>query len=153
MPCASFQPATRRLNQLTMDRPQLRAKIASLETDSQLKLKELAQTIDLDDRGKDSAAMTLIKTGQGLDLMNKIRRLTVEIGSEEAAELTAQQALRRENLARTSLFVGALLGTILLFVLFSVGTMLAYIRERERIIADKTLAEAQSAALTKQLWR
>ena len=60
-------------------------------------------------------------------------------------------AWRTQIVERTNLSVAALGASLMLFVLFSIAAMLANLRERERIIADKTQAEAQSAALTEQL--
>jgi uncharacterized membrane protein YgaE (UPF0421/DUF939 family) len=95
--------------------------------------------------------LDIVRHGEGLDLMNKIRVITVTIEDDETRQMRAQQALRNQSMARAEIFVGLLLGTLILFVLFSIAAMLANIRDRERIIADKSLAQAESAALTRQL--
>ena len=142
---------TARLNQLTADHNHLQGQINALEADANLKLKELAKTIALSDGDQDSAAIEIVRNGEGLNLMNHLRALASGIENTEIGELNAQRALRSAAVERTNFIVGALPATLMLFGLFSIVTMVTALKERERIIADKTVAEAESAALTAQL--
>jgi signal transduction histidine kinase len=143
--------ATGRLDDLAADHPHLRDNIDLLEEDVNLKLAELARTIALNKSGQHNAAVETVRYGLGLDLMNQIRRLATGIENDEVREMGTQQALRSESFARTDLFVGVLLATLILIILLSIATMRTNLRERERIIAEKSQAEAESFALTQQL--
>ena len=114
-------------------------------------MQELAKTITLENTGQHDAALALIKGREGLNLMNQIRFRAHGIDEEEMRELRARRVMRNATVERTNFIVGALLAAIILFTLFSIAAMVANLRERERIIAEKSLAEAESAALTKQL--
>jgi signal transduction histidine kinase len=93
----------------------------------------------------------VVATGQGLEAMNRFRQMTASIQEDEMTELRTQMARRAASLQGTNLFIAALGTSLVLFVIFSILAMLANLKERERIIADKTVAEAESAALTAQL--
>jgi signal transduction histidine kinase len=143
--------ATKRLDALTANHPHLRNQILPLEQDTNLKLQELAKTIALENAGRHDAALEMIRNREGLDVMDRTRSRVAAIDKDEMRELTAQRLLRNATVEHTNLIVGALLATLILFTTFSIVSMLANLRERERIIAEKSLAEAESAALTQQL--
>jgi signal transduction histidine kinase len=122
-----------------------------LEVDSRLKVNELAKTVELDRAVENRAALTLVKNGNGQYLMDRIRQLAATIQKSDAAELLRQQTRRAKSMQSTTLSIAALVISLMLFTIFSVATVFANLREREGIIAEKTKAEAESAALTRQL--
>jgi signal transduction histidine kinase len=142
---------TKILDKLTAGHTDLRSRVGPLEQGANLKLRELAKTITLENTGQHDAALALIRGREGLNLMNQIRFRAHGIDEEEMRELRARRVMRNATVERTNFIVGALLAGIILFTLFSIAAMVANLRERERIITEKSLAEAESAALTKQL--
>ncbi len=129
----------------------LRGQIDQLKKDENRKLQRLAEILALAKSGQHDAAVARGKTGQGLEAMTLFRQLTAGIQKDEITELRTQMALRTESLQRTDLFIAALGASLVLFVIFSIIAMLVNLRERERIIAQKSLAEGESIALTGQL--
>ncbi len=129
----------------------LRGQIDQLKKDENRKLQRLAEILALAKSGQHDAAVARVKTGQGLEAMTLFRQLTAGIQKDEITELRTQMALRTESLQRTDLFIAALGASLVLFVIFSIIAMLVNLRERERIIAQKSLAEGESIALTGQL--
>ncbi len=129
----------------------LRGQIDQLKKDENRKLQRLAEILALAKSGQHDAAVARVKTGQGLEAMTLFRQLTAGIQIDEITELRTQMALRTESLQRTDLFIAALGASLVLFVIFSIIAMLVNLRERERIIAQKSLAEGESIALTGQL--
>jgi signal transduction histidine kinase len=140
-----------KLGRLTADDAKLRNQTDVLEHAADRKLDEMAKTLAVNRVGHQEAAVARLTNGRGLNLMNQLRRLVAGIEKDEAEELRVQGALRANSIRDTEWFVGALLFTLALFMVFSVMSMLTSLKERERIIADKTLAEAESAALTRQI--
>jgi signal transduction histidine kinase len=131
--------------------PQLRGQIGLLIKEERRKTAKVAEIMALSDAGHHDAALAVIGTGQGLETMNRFRQMTTAALNDETTELRTQMARRTESLQRTDLFIAALGAILVFFVIFSITAMLANLRERERIIAQKSRAEAESAALTQQL--
>jgi signal transduction histidine kinase len=143
--------AIKEVDQLAAGHAHLRSRLGPLERDVNLKLQELTKTVALENAGRHNAALDLVKNRGGLDLMHRIRSVAQGIDKEEMQELSAQRLLRNATVERTNFIVGALLAALVLFTLFSIVATLANLRERDRIIAEKSRAEAESAALTQQL--
>ncbi len=141
----------KKLENYTSDAPHLRNQIGLLAKEEDRKLAKLTEILALSDSGHRDAALAIVGTGDGLAAMNRFRLLTDAVQKDEVAELRTQMARRTANLRKTNLFIAALGASMLLFVIFSIVAMFANLRERERIIAEKSLAEAESVALTQQL--
>ena len=147
----AFPETICRLDALAADHPHLRSQIDLLEKDGKRRVSKLATNVALVRAGQRNVVLETIKGSQALDVMNHMRRVAANIQKDETSELRTQMGLRNNSLARTDLFIIALGASMILFVLFSVAAMVANLRDRERIIAQKSLAEAESAALTEQL--
>lgn len=78
-------PSIDKVAQLTADNPRQQARIPVLRKLAQSKLTELAQTIALYRSGRTEEAKALVLSDAGLFAMNDIRKLTSEMGAEEAS--------------------------------------------------------------------
>ncbi len=142
--------ALERLRQQTHNDPAISAEAKDLDATARAKIKNMALTLDLGRKGDLATVRERMRTA-GRSNMTHIRELIAAIQKTESAVLDVQRARRNESLARTEMFIGALVAILILFVIFSVTTMFANLRERERIIAEKSKAEAESVVLTAQL--
>jgi signal transduction histidine kinase len=122
-----------------------------LELVADRKLDEMAKTLAYSRSGHNEAAIARLKISHGLTLMNQLRSIVAGMQKDNEDDLQAQRGLRDGSIRHTEWAVGALLFTLILFMVFGGLSMQTSLKERERIIADKTLAEAESAALTRQI--
>jgi signal transduction histidine kinase len=143
--------AERRLESYTNDNPDLRAQVDLLEKNQHHRLGRMTEIVGQARSGHRDAARDEVVYGRAAAWTNDTRQLMVAIQKKVADELSLQRARRTKGDKSTDLFVAALIASLVLFLLFSIFAMLANLRERERIIAQKSLAEAESAALTQQL--
>jgi signal transduction histidine kinase len=141
----------RKLEDYTSDNPDLRAQVDLLEKNEHVRLGRMTEIVGLAKSGHRDEARAEVVYGRAAAWTNDTRQLTATIQNREADELRLQMARRTQIVERTDLFVVALVASLVLFLIFSIVAMLANLRERERIIAQKSLAEAESAALTQQL--
>lgn len=143
--------ADRRIRDYTAAHPHLRAQIDVLEKEQRYRRDKIVGIVELAKSGHRDEALAAVREGRALPATNYTRQLTAAVQNEEMNELRLQMALRTQSLERTALFVAALSASLVLFVIFSIVAMLANLRERERIIAQKTQVEAESMVLTQQL--
>lgn len=101
--------AIRHLERLTADNPSQQERLATLETRALAKLTELAATIQLHDNKNSAAALELVKSNQGKNEMDEIRRLTADLEEEERrllADRTAESQ-RKVRQSVATLFVAS----------------------------------------------
>lgn len=110
------------------------------------KLAELKQTVELQQNEGTEAAMRVVRTGQGNDLMEEIRVLTSQINTE-ILELYAKYDQETADLS-TRATLWSILGTLSAAVLF-VLVLRREIRERTRVEerAQELTLEAESARI------
>jgi PAS domain S-box-containing protein len=104
---------------LTSDNLRQQARVAELTSLVHAKLAELAETISLARSGKPQDAKALVRSDKGLILMNDIRRLIGEMGSEETALEANRLAIYQRSIRVTVICIYlasliAALGLILL---------------------------------------
>ena len=141
----------RGLEDSTSYNPDLRAQVDLLEKNQQVRLGRMTEIVGRAKSGHRDEARDEVAYGRATAWTTDTRRLTTTIRNREADELSLQMARRTQIVERTNLTVAALVASLMLFLIFSIFAMLANLRERERIIAQKSLAEAESATLTQQL--
>ena len=114
-----LQPHIQQLQRLTADNPREQESIASLQTLSQAKLSELAQTILLYQEGHADAAKTLVLSGRGRLLMGTIRMLIDKMAREEISLQSARSATYRASKRRmiASIYFATFIAVLGLFFL------------------------------------
>jgi PAS domain S-box-containing protein len=114
-----LQPHIQQLQRLTADNPREQESIASLQTLSQAKLSELAQTILLYQEGHADAAKTLVLSGRGRLLMGDIRMLMDKMAREEISLQSARSATYRASKRRmiASIYFATFIAVLGLFFL------------------------------------
>jgi PAS domain S-box-containing protein len=122
----------------TIDNAAQQRDIAEIEPLVTQKLAELRETIRLHDAGNHDAALALVNTGAGHDLMTNIRMAVIRMMREEQRLLS----LRASNSASTNiwLLVVNLLGLALIVVLALISLFIM------RYAAGKTLAQSEGRA-------
>jgi PAS domain S-box-containing protein len=122
----------------TIDNATQQRDIAEIEPLVTQKLAELRETIRLHDAGNHGAALALVSTGVGHELMTNIRRVTVRMMQEEQRLLS----LRASNSASANiwLLVVNLIGLALIVVLALISILIM------RRAARKELAQSESRA-------
>lgn len=106
------------LRKLTSDNPSQQARIATLQSLVANKLSELAETIALRRQGKQQAALEVVLTDRGKNVMDDIRRVLADMDQEEAALLEARAARANETAEFSSRAM--ILGGLLVLVLVSI---------------------------------
>jgi PAS domain S-box-containing protein len=91
--------------QLTADNPRQQARIPVLRNLTQSKLTELAQTIALYRSGKPEEAKALVLSDAGLFVMNDIRKLTSQMGEEEASLEVIRSAAYQKSIRVTTVCI------------------------------------------------
>lgn len=114
-----LQPHIQQLQRLTADNPREQESIASLQTLSQAKLSELAQTILLYQEGNAGAAKTLVLSSRGRLLMGDIRLLMDKMVTEETSLQSARSAAYRTSKRRmiASIYFATFIAVLGLFFL------------------------------------
>jgi PAS domain S-box-containing protein len=95
-------PSINELAQLTADNPRQQARIPVLRDLAQSKMTELAQTIALYRSGRTEEAKALVLSDAGLFVMNDIRKLTSEMGEEEASLEAIRSAAYQKSIRVTT---------------------------------------------------
>lgn len=90
-----------KVSQLTADNPRQQARISELRSLAQAKAGELAQTIALYQSGKPEEAKALVLSDTGLYAMDDIRKLTGEMGEEEASLEAVRSAAYQKSIRVT----------------------------------------------------
>ena len=130
-----------RLKELTSDNPQQQRRWAALETEINVKLDELKQTIDLRrDQGFD-AARRIVETDVGAHAMQAIDQILDAAIADENALLTQRQALGSE--AEQSAAVYGAAGGVAAAILIIFGSALAWREFRRVLESERALAESE----------
>ena len=107
---------------LVADDPAQRHRLESLIALANVKMQELAQTVDLRRAGQADAAMALVLSDRGKDTMDRIRALSEEMQSEER-QLVGEKALAWRKAATFSFAVTSGGSLVLLFLIGLAATM------------------------------
>ncbi len=131
-------------SRLVADNPQQHQTVARLRQVISDKLGELHSTIDEQHAGRADAARAAVNSDRGLEMMDQIRQLLSEIGSEEDRLLSIREA--------ASKIIGTLLqiGAATAFLLICAIGMLVSVYTR-RSFAELTAAHDQLAVTNRQL--
>lgn len=134
------------LRSLTTDTPDARGQVETLERLTQGKLTEVHRTIDLRSHGDTEAANALVRSNEGLQLMDRINEAASELRKREESRLT--ERLRDQYLRDVE---------VTLAVLGSVACMLALLAWSafliERYARQRDTADAELSALNRDLER
>lgn len=111
------------LRQLTSDNPSQQARITTLQPLVANKLAELAETIGLRRQGKQQAALEVVLTNRGKNVMDDIRRVIADMNQEEVGllEERAQATVATAEFASRTMIVG---GLVVLVLVSIVGVMI-----------------------------
>ena len=119
------------------------ARVLDLDAVAHRKMEELSTTIRLYRQGRPGAAMALVKTGQGLALMEKARLIMDEVQDIQARERTDRLVYRDAQFNRTVWIVSALILALGLTTIFIAAMAFFHLRARDRIIADVRVLSGQ----------
>jgi signal transduction histidine kinase/ActR/RegA family two-component response regulator len=151
------------LRDLTSDNPAQQSRLAKLHPIVELKLGELSRTVALEKAGKSDAALEVIKSNKGRDLMRDIREALDEFDGDETNTETARNAraaLLRSILLSITVVAAFLAATVAILVGFMLRRQVGELRlltaslktemlERER--AEASLRQAQKMEALGQL--
>lgn len=112
------------------------ARILDLDAVAHRKMEELSATIRLYRQGRHDAALAIVRTGDGLALMEKARRITNEVQAIQTRERADRMAYRDAQFNRTVFMIGALIAALCLAIVFIAAMAVFHLRARDRIIAD-----------------
>jgi PAS domain S-box-containing protein len=125
-----------RLEQITIENPAQRQRVALLSALARAKLGELQETISLYQSGQPGGAETLVLSDRGKDLMDEIRRTVTGLEQEEEKleDLRAAAYSRSVSATRASLYLAT-------FVAVAGLALLAYYVLRQMRIRERHAAE------------
>ncbi|TQF11220.1 response regulator [Myxococcus llanfairpwllgwyngyllgogerychwyrndrobwllllantysiliogogogochensis] len=121
-----------RIRQLVSDNDSQLQRLEALKPLVEAKIAELQTTIDLKTAGQSEAALTRVRTNEGIELMNRVRLLVEQMENEER-QLLAERSGAFQSSATTSLIV-TWLGSALLLVLVGVSAFMTSRDYRARSI-------------------
>lgn len=130
-------------------------RLAALESIAQQMLNQLQETIILQQSGKDKAAIAIVASGEGKQMMDEVRRRIAEMNSVEN-ELLSKRQQEAKQAEKLSVFV-SIGGTVLVILC---GCYIAYfltrnitklIRQVQQSGIQVTVSATQIAASGKQL--
>jgi signal transduction histidine kinase/CHASE3 domain sensor protein len=101
----AIEPALQHLRTLTSDNPGQQVRLDRIETLIREKLEELAGTLALDARGDPAAALELVRTNQGKQLMDSLRGLLHEVQREEQRLLAERNGRLSQVTQRATVLV------------------------------------------------
>ncbi len=132
------------INTATTDRPDQRLRVDSLKPLIQDKLAELARTIELRRNKANEAALAIVLSNRGRDLMDQIRDSCAHI--REAAYGRLEQYAIQSRIGTTQLGLIATLGSlvILAFLILSTITIRKGMRRRQQLIHDLQRSETKT---------
>jgi signal transduction histidine kinase len=141
----------RALDQVVVVNPSSAPDMMALRETGSAKLAELAQTIRLHNMGRQQEALAIVHSGLGQNQMETIRKITTHLVVPITRLIAAEMAKHKESTLLTDELVGILLVIIVIFGLFGAAMILLNLKERERIIAEKTREESERVILIDQL--
>jgi PAS domain S-box-containing protein len=135
------------LKAAVVDNPAQQKTLAEIEPLAARKFDELSETIRLHDAGDDAAAMALVRTDVGLDLMTNIRLLTFQM-MEDQRDLISQHT---SNSASIWLLLVNLTGLALIIVLAVTAVLVIRRNAAEELAQSENLNDAlQLSAVSSQ---
>ena len=155
----SIGPALQRLRQLTSDNPIQGERLDRIEALTRQKLAELEGTLSLMSDGAPTAAMELVRTGEGKRFMDSLRQLLHEVQQEERQLLAVRTGRLEQVTQRNTAVVLGGIGLLGVLTLLAAGmtsrdfqALARAARERlkyeERLVAlhaiDKAILRAAS---------
>lgn len=128
------------LKTLTADNPPQQEHLRTLSASIQQKLEELAQTIELRRSAGEAAALQVVNSGRGQQLMEMVRADLAAMTAVEQHLLDQRLAMAIELRRRTSLL--AVGGSLVALVLFAIGGLMLRRAKRQRLAAEAELRAA-----------
>ncbi|WP_066374854.1 MULTISPECIES: CHASE3 domain-containing protein [unclassified Anabaena] len=138
---AQIDSNLQRLKLATKGKSKQEEYLLALEPVIAAKLAQIKQTIDLSQRNQSAAALQLVKTHEGKQLMQKIRNIIAELEQEQLYLLNQRSQVERDNANQANLLVASNLLLALLFaaVIYQLNQDVTYrqqleinLREREQ---------------------
>jgi len=118
------------LRELFAKRPEQARRLESLQSVATQKMDELGQTVDLRRAGQVDAALTILRTGRGKSLMDRIRSVVAEMDASERQVIAGRDADWR--IAATISLAVTLGGAGILLMLITVAALVASRDYRKR---------------------
>ncbi|WP_207485674.1 CHASE3 domain-containing protein [Arenibaculum pallidiluteum] len=127
----------------TSDNPAQQERLAALKRSVSAKLDELARTVDLAQNGDLGAALAIVRTDEGMRLMEDIRRLSDGLVAEEERLLAQRRAEAAAEERRAEVFRLAAIGLAAMLAAVLLLTTFIFLRQRERDRHARALAESE----------
>ncbi len=125
------------LKNLTADQPNRQKQLITLESLIAAKLAELKQTIDLRQKLGFAAALQVVRTNRGQNLMDEIRKIISDLENQEKGQL--QQQSEAEKVSTRNSFLTLAIAICLSFVILAVVYYLIYREVIERKRTEESL--------------
>ncbi|MEH2026128.1 response regulator [Nostoc sp.] len=135
-------PEIKELRKLTADDPKQLSQLNTLESLIAVKLKELKKTIDLRQNFGLDAALEVINTNQGNNLMSDIRNIIREMQKKETEELQQQLKITKTS-ARNTLLMQAI-AICLSFLILAIVYYFIDREGKERKLTEETLKQERN---------
>ncbi|MBG1259735.1 response regulator [Nostoc commune] len=135
-------PEIKELRKLTADNPKQLSQLNTLEPLIAAKLNELKKTIGLRQNFGLDAALEVINTNQGNNLMNDIRNIIREMQNKETEEL--QQHLKITKSSTHSILLTLAIAICLSFLILAIVYYFIYREGKERKLTDETLKQERN---------
>ncbi|MBN3873285.1 response regulator [Nostoc sp. JL33] len=135
-------PEIKQLRKLTADDPKQLSQINTLEPLIAVKLTELKKTIDLRQNLGLDAALEVINTNQGNNLMSDIRNIIREMENKETEELQQQLKITKTSVGNTLLTLA--IAICLSFLILAILYYLIYRQGKQRKLTEETLSKERN---------
>ncbi|MEH2058561.1 MAG: response regulator [Nostoc sp.] len=135
-------PEIKQLRKLTADDPKQLSQLNTLKPLITVKLKELKKTIDLRQNIGLDAALQVINTNQGNNLMSDIANIIHQMENKETEELQ-QQLKTTKNSARNTLLIQAI-AICLSFLILAIVYYFIYREGKEQKLTEETLNQERN---------
>jgi signal transduction histidine kinase len=122
--------------------------LAQIHAAVDVKLHELAQTVELKKSGKSVEALAIVNGDRGKQLMDRIRELVAQQSRQADQALKDNIEEQRENASRARLFAFGVVFVMLLAALGAIATIVKYTRE---LISARTELETLNAGLEERV--
>ena len=137
-------PVIQELRDMTADDPALKAAIDNMEDLSRHKLEELARTVELQKAGNTDAALNLVQSDQGRNLMESLRIVVAQtIAKQAKVRAERSEASQHNNLV---LLILTISGSVLI-VLIGAASVFLVQRNAKRAENARLTVEATNANL------
>lgn len=133
---------------LTSDNPIQQQRLDEIETLVNLKLNELAQTIELFKAGNRAEALDLINTNQGINLMDNIRAIVDDMKIEERELLDIRETKHHSAVQISTILTTG--GSTIVFLTI-VALALFFRKSSNRYVRERDIAELKLNKTVKEL--